>query len=298
MERARRLGFGSGILIRVDPEEALASLGGVASRRRLVAMSSRRQFELARAEGRILRGNRSSYRLPDLDRAAQRATELGGRVAVLSAAVSHGWEVPSPPLRPWIMFDHHASRPRPRDVEVVWGDLSDETGLVTSQRRTVVDCARRLPFDLALCVADSALRHGVDGDTFRRDAHAVRGKGAAQAREVVDLASPLAANPFESTLRALAIRAGLDVAPQVPIEISGVIVHPDLVDVERRLALEAESWEFHTSKSAFQRDCWRYTVLVSEGWTVLRFTWWQVMHQPEWVMACLRQWAQQKENAA
>lgn len=288
----------------MDPAEALASLGGVASRRRLVEMSSRREFEIARAEGRILPGNRSTYRLPDVDRAIRRATELGGRVAVLSAAVNHGWEVPAPPVRPWVMFDHHAGRSGARDVEVVWGDLSEETGLVTSQRRTVVDCARRLPFELALCVADSALRHGVDHDTFRRDAHAVRGKGAAQARKVADLASPLAANAFESALRALAIRAGLDVTPQTSIAVAGVagerdvVVHPDVVDVERRMVLEAESWEFHTSKTAFQRDCWRYTMLVLQGWTVLRFTWWQVTHEPDWVVACLQQANARKEGKA
>ena len=27
---------------------------------------------------------------------------------------------------------------------------------------------------------------------------------------------------------------------------------------------------------------------VVAGWTVLRFTWWQVMHEPDWVRACLR----------
>lgn len=166
-------------------------------------------------------------------------------------------------------------------------------GGVASRRRLVAMSSRR-EFELALCVADSALRHGVDHDTFRRDACAVRGKGAAQARKVADLASPLAVNAFESTLRALAIREGLDVTPQFPIELSGlagdlrVTVHPDVVDVERRMVFEAESWEFHTSKAAFQRDCWRYTMLVLEGWLVLRFTWWQVTHEPDWVVACLQ----------
>ncbi|KRB73239.1 hypothetical protein ASE01_21030 [Nocardioides sp. Root190] len=275
----------------MDPVEALAMTGGVAKRRRLVELSSRRQVDRAARAGLIVRGDRSTYRLPDLDRAARRALELGGKVAVLSAAVSHGWEVPAAPVRPWIMFDHHAKGAGALDVEVVWGDVAEETALVTPERRTVLDCARRLPFDVALCVADSALRHGLDHDTFLRDAHALRGKGSAQAREVARIASPLAANVFESALRALAIRAGLDVEPQVAIEIPGsvgpVVVHPDVVDVDRRLVLEAESWEFHTSKTAFQRDCWRYTVLVLEGWTVLRFTWWQVMHDPDWVVACL-----------
>lgn len=96
-------------------------------------------------------------------------------------------------------------------------------------------------------------------------------------------------------LRALAVEAGLEVRAQVEIEVPDAdspggtrTVRPDVVDRERRLVLEADSWQFHAGKEEFQTDCWRYTALVVEGWTVLRFTWWQVMHHPEWVVACLR----------
>lgn len=276
----------------MDVVDALAMQGGVASRGRLIALSSRRDFDRALKARRIVRGSRQLYRLPDLDLAARKAVDLGGRVAVLSAAIAHGWEVPRPPDRPWIMFDNRSHPLSTAGVEAVWGNLADESGLVTSRRRTIVDCARRLPFDLALCVADSALRHGVDHETFVRDAAAVRGKGAAQARRVAALASPLPANPFESALRALTIRAGLDMEPQAAIVIPGIgepdrEVHPDLVERALGLVVEAESWEFHAGNEAFQRDCWRYTSLVVNGWMVLRFTWWQVTYQPEWVVACL-----------
>lgn len=264
-------------------------LGGVASRRRLEAMTSRRAVARALVSGDVVAASRSVCRLADLDRSLARATDLGGRVAVVSAAVAHGWEVAAVPDRPWVMLDHSAHRARAVDVHLVWGDLRDEPGLVTSERRTLLDCARRLPFAQALAVADSALRHGRDLEEFAADATAVRGKGAAAAREVALHASPLAANPFESVLRALAIRAGLDVRPQVELEVGDGErrVRPDLVDVGRRLVLEADSWEFHGSKQMFQQDCWRYTALVVDGWTVLRFTWWQVMFEPDWVLACL-----------
>jgi very-short-patch-repair endonuclease len=64
-------------------------------------------------------------------------------------------------------------------------------------------------------------------------------------------------------------------------------VHPDIVDRERRVVLEADSWEFHSGRDAFARDCRRYTLLVVRGWTVLRFTWRQVMHDPDFVRWCL-----------
>ena len=76
------------------------------------------------------------------------------------------------------------------------------------------------------------------------------------------------------------------------IDLGDRTVRPDVVDRDRRVVLEADSWEFHAGKEAFQSDCRRYTDLVVAGWTVLRFTWWQVMHEPDWVRSCLRQIAE------
>ena len=116
----------------------------------------------------------------------------------------------------------------------------------------------------------------------------MRGKGAAAARRVARHASGLAANPFESMLRAIAVEAGLSVRPQVGISVGrGEVVHPDVVDSRRRIVLEADSWQFHTGRDAHARDCLRYTLLVVHGWTVLRFTWRQVMHDPDYVRWCL-----------
>jgi very-short-patch-repair endonuclease len=63
------------------------------------------------------------------------------------------------------------------------------------------------------------------------------------------------------------------------------------VDEGRRLVVEAESFEFHGRRKALKRDCERYTALVLNGWTVIRFAWEHVMHEPEYVATCLRQLA-------
>jgi very-short-patch-repair endonuclease len=47
--------------------------------------------------------------------------------------------------------------------------------------------------------------------------------------------------------------------------------------------LEADSHEFHTKRQDFDRDCRRYNALVVRGWLVLRFTWEQVMFEPQFV---------------
>lgn len=59
--------------------------------------------------------------------------------------------------------------------------------------------------------------------------------------------------------------------------------HADIADVRLRIALEAESWEFHGLREAFDYDIRRYTAMVRRGWLVVRFTWDDVMHKPDHV---------------
>lgn len=86
------------------------------------------------------------------------------------------------------------------------------------------------------------------------------------ARRLLGAADGRAVNAFESALRALALDAGLEVVPQLPVELRERTVRPDLVDVGRRLVVEADSWTYHAERSAFSRDMLRYNALVVEGW--------------------------------
>ena len=155
--------------------------------------------------------------------------------------------------------------------------------------RTVNDCARILPFDEALAIADSALRSGLvtQGDL---DAIDVRGAGSGAVRRVLRRADARAANPFESVLRALCIEVGLVVEPQAAVDLGTGTIHPDLVCHALRTVFEADSWSFHTSRKAHRHDCARYNLLVIHDWRVLRFTWEQVMHDQayvRWVLAAV-----------
>jgi very-short-patch-repair endonuclease len=62
----------------------------------------------------------------------------------------------------------------------------------------------------------------------------------------------------------------------------------DLGDDGRRIALEADSFAYHGTPAALERDCRRYDELVRHGWLVLRFSWDQVMFDPTWVGATIR----------
>jgi len=183
-----------------------------------------------------------------------------------------------------------AARERRDGVRLLWTGLADdqvEAG-VTTPMRTVLDCARHLPFDEALAIADSALRSGsVTPEELA--AFDARGSGAAKVRRVLRHADGRASDPFESVLRAQCLGVGLDVEPQGALDLGSGVIHPDLVARAVRLALEADSWTHHTSRRAHRRDCARYNLLVVRGWRVLRFTWEQVMHDPAYVRWVLDQ---------
>jgi very-short-patch-repair endonuclease len=59
----------------------------------------------------------------------------------------------------------------------------------------------------------------------------------------------------------------------------------DFAYPEVRLALEVDGFEAHGSPRAMQHDLERQNRLVNLGWTVLRFTWLDVVQRPEWVAA-------------
>jgi len=180
------------------------------------------------------------------------------------------------------------------EVDVFWRTLAAgrlACGQATPPLQTVIDCARWLPFDEALAIADSALRHrSVTPEQLLSAAiSSNRGRGAPTVVRVLCAADARADNPFESALRAISLDVpGLRLVPQVEIRRKGRrVVRPDLVDEGLRIVAEADSFEHHGSRKALAIDCARYDNLVADGWTVLRFAWEQVMYRPDWVRGCL-----------
>jgi very-short-patch-repair endonuclease len=273
----------------MDPVQALTRLGGLGTSREILNMTSRAGLRRAVLDGRVVRLKPGSYALPDADQALVAARALGGTVSLLSAALHWGWKVRMPPRRPAVTLARHRRLPqRGFEADVRWADLApaDVVHGVTGKLRTVVDCARWLPFPDALSVADSALRAGdLTQPQLLAAAEASSRTGRPAAIKVAWAADGRAANPFESSLRAIADSVpGLRVAPQVPI---GTVGHADLADERLQIAIEAESWEFHATREAFRYDVRRYTAFTRLDWLVVRFLWEDVMHRPELVHAIL-----------
>lgn len=265
---------------------ALERLGGVASTQALLRLTNRRQIRRALRQRSITKVARGRYALPTAQAARSAAVALSGVVCLRSAAAHHGCELKTQPELPEVAINprRHLAPERRAGVRVTWMNVAvdDMVAGVTTPLKTVLDCARHLPFDEALSIADSALRAGLV-TRAEMDATTVRGAGAAAVRRVLAHADARAANPFESVLRALCIEEGVDVVAQQAVELPTGTVHPDLVCRVRRLVLEADSWSFHATRKAHKRDCVRYNLLMIHGWRVLRFTWEQVMHEQTYV---------------
>lgn len=275
----------------MDVVTTIERLGGLASRAELIRATSRADVDGALASGAVARVGQGRYALPGTDAAAALAFRLNGHLSLASAALHHGWEVKSVPKVPHVVFPRKRNLPvvGRRQVVVHRADLGpdDVSGIATSRELTLMQCLRSLPDDEALAIADSALRHG-ESATLRRVVASVRGAGSAKVRRIAAQADARAANPFESVTRAICLQVpGLRVTPQLVLSTDHYWACPDLVDRERRIVIECDSWEWHGNRKGFLKDVRRYTLLSADGWTVLRFTWDDVMLDPDWVREVL-----------
>lgn len=273
--------------------QIIAQCGGTATRADLAGVLSSHGLTRAVREGVLLRPRRGVYALPGLDEAVEGALRIGGVASHRSAALAHGWGVLHEPRLPEVTVARHrrVAPARRRGLQVRWRplDAEDTDEGRTTHLRTVLDCAVDLDLPEALAVADSAMRRG-DVSAADLDLAALPRIGRERTALVLRSASGLAANPFESGLRALAIEAtGPRWEPQPELLLrSGHRVHPDVGCEELQIALEADSHEFHKTRADVSRDCRRYDEMVLAGWLVLRFAWEHVMFDKDWVRGVIK----------
>lgn len=272
----------------MSARSVLIELGGVASYRMLTRYCTRDDLDRGLAGGDIVRVARGRYALPEADEAIRVAHALQGVLSHGSAALAWGWALKDVPDRPHVTVPvkRKVSTSARAGIHLHRRDLHEDqvSDGRTGVALTLEQCLRTMPFPDALAVADSALREGVLPETLQNLARNVRGPGAPRIRAVAAVANGLAANPFESVLRAVALDVpGLAVRPQVWIG----QVRPDLVDEELRIVLEADSFAWHGSRRALRRDAERYNDLTVSGWLVLRFSWEEVMVRPQRVRGVL-----------
>jgi very-short-patch-repair endonuclease len=90
---------------------------------------------------------------------------------------------------------------------------------------------------------------------------------------------------LERRFLALCRRDGLP-TPEVNVPIGGYVV--DFLWRDAGLVVETDGYRFHGGRAAFEYDYRRQARLVAAGFDVLRFTWRQVVDEPEEVLAAVR----------
>jgi very-short-patch-repair endonuclease len=166
----------------------------------------------------------------------------------------------------------------------------DRVGLrVTDPVRTVIDLGLVMPWWLVhRAISKGIWTKALTVGEVRtlRDALGRPGRnGTGIVRAILDgtlLVMGKEESELEKRFTALAKRAGLPpLTLQHEVWDAGRFIgrvdgaYPDL-----KLAIEVDGFEHHSTPEAFQHDRTRQNSLVATGWTVLRFTWHDVVHRP------------------
>lgn len=219
-----------------------------------------------------------------------------GTDAVLShSSAALAWGMPViEPRRPEVSVPTDAHRKpgagvRVRRATVPAAEVCAMDGLpTTSRRRTVLDCLLVLPEPDGRRLLDRALqqRWVTLEEMVGQVGAAARRWGAPRARRVVGAADPGTAAHSERVLQRLLRAAGVEGwVPNHPVRLpDGSRAFVDVAFPTRLLAVEVDGWAWHSDPERFRRDRTRQNLLVAGGWTVLRFTWADLVEQPERVV--------------
>lgn len=164
--------------------------------------------------------------------------------------------------------------------------------LVTTAPRTAVDCLAALPFGVALdlwawvstrAVLDVA---ALDSAIDRRRCW----DGTEQLRHLRRVVASGAASDGEHRLHRLLRAAGLrDWQAAAPVyDEFGLIGIVDVLFQAAKVVLEVDGFRAHGSQQALVRDLRRQNRLTTAGYVVLRFTWSDIVDQPQEVLRQIR----------
>jgi hypothetical protein len=154
----------------------------------------------------------------------------------------------------------------------------------TTPAWTAIEVARGLRRGRALATLDAALRSGAcDRGELRRvlKRHSGR-RGVVAARELLELASPLAESPMESEARLVMVDGGLPspVLQYEIVDLSGQTWRFDFAWPEYRVAAEYDGADWHSGQAAFLRDRRRGAAVQDLGWVVVPIVAEDVRYRP------------------
>lgn len=243
---------------------------------------SRYEIADAAALGIVQRVRRSWLVTPDCDSRRVTAASVGGRVTCVTGAALQGLWVPNHDNRVHVAVPKTSSRHGVANVRLHWA-----TGPAPVGRRETTDpllnvlfhVAQCLPMVEALAVWESAIRKRcVDRDVLRRVEW--RRTAASDIAAVADRLSDSGLEThFVSGMRAI----GVVVAQQVWVD-----GHPLDGLIGDSLAIQIDGFAHHETAADRRRDITADARLTARGYVVLRFDYYQVLFQWDYVVETIR----------
>ena len=267
---------------RVPLVDWIVSLNGVAHSSQLLAAGyTHRQIADAVNAGGLRRVRRSWLVHPRADPRRVTAAEVGGRVTCLSAAQIAGLWVPQH-ADVHVAVQATASRNAAEGVRLHWASAPAPVSRTLTEEpiiNVLFHVARCAVGNDALAVWESALRKKkVDPDTLRRVAWR-----STSASRLAQVAGELSDSGLETRFVRGMRQAGVVVRQQVWIDgrpVDGLI--------GRSLAVQLDGFEFHSSAADRRRDIEADARLALRGYTVLRFDYFQVFFEWDYVVETIR----------
>jgi very-short-patch-repair endonuclease len=193
--------------------------------------------------------------------------------------------------------------PGPVDVTIARGHRAGQAGIrvhhaplapdeierrhglrVTSPARTLLDLAAVVTQDELDRATNEALVLRLTTTQELRSYLARRSsrRGARALTQVMRHEVHVTRSELEQRMLALIRRIGLP-PPKTNVHVLGHEV--DFLWADARLIVETDGYAPHGTRRAFERDRSRDARLTAAGYRVLRFTWWQLLNEPEVVAA-------------
>ncbi len=271
---------------------------GVVAARQLASIGLSRNAVSARAQaGRLHRVHQGVYAVGHpvltVDGRRMAAVLAAGPGAVLShASAAALWEIrPTSATRIEVTVRSAGGRTKRPGLRIHRAptlradEITEHHGIrVTTPARTLLDIAATLPhraLERALDEAEINQLYDLTSlDAMIRDHAGARGAAALGRALGHDAGTTATKSELEELFLAICDRHGIE-RPAVNGEVAGLEV--DFVFADRMLAVETDSWTFHRTRRAFERDRERDAILARAGYRTLRFTHRQLTREPAMV---------------
>lgn len=240
--------------------------------------------------GRVWRVHRDVFALDGpltargVARAAVARTAPRSAAGLLTAAFLSDY-VDRPPRIPQVITAREIREPAGielrRSSTLARADVHNRLGYpVTAPARTIIDCARLVDATRLKAIVRRAEHHGLDLATLDRPGIP---KALRTLLELYVVGSGLTANELEARFFELCATAGIPM-PVIQRRLRGRV---DFAWPDHGLIVETDGRQTHDTFIAFTDDRVRDRAHVLAGYTTLRFTWAEVEHRPQTVIADL-----------